>query len=78
MGADLIIETATQCIAVEIKLSRQARDNMFRGLTRFAQIAGRSITPYVVYQREFAQRFNNLGSALPYEKFLGEVLPQLD
>ena len=75
---DLIIETATQCIAVEVKSSRQARDSMFRGLARFAQIAGRSVTPYVLYQGEFAQRFDNLGAALPYEKFLGEVLPQLD
>lgn len=51
---------------------------MFRGLARFAQIAGRSVTPYVLYRGEFAQRFDNLGAALPYEKFLGEVLPQLD
>lgn len=78
MEVDLIIETATQCIAVEVKSSRQARDNMFRGLARFAQIAGRSIMPYVAYQGEFAQRFDNLGAALPFEKFLGEDLPLLD
>ena len=78
MEVDLIIETATQCIAVEVKSSRQARDSMFRGLARFAQVAGRNVTPYVIYQGEFAQRFDNLGSALPYEMFLGEVLPQLD
>ncbi len=75
---DLVIETHRQCIAVEIKSSVKAQEKMFKGLVRFAKVANRDITPYVIYQGEFEQRFEDLGSALPYEKFLGEILPQLD
>ena len=75
---DLVIETRTRCIALEIKSSIKARERMFKGLGQFARIAKRNFTPYVIYQGEFAQRFERLGLALPYEKFLGEVLVQLD
>ena len=75
---DLVIETRTQCIALAIKSSIKARARMFKGLGRFVRIAKRNVTAYVIYQGEFAQRFERLGLALPYEQFLGEVLVQLD
>lgn len=75
---DLVIETATRCVALEIKSSTRVRERMFKGLGRFARIARRDIAPHVIYQGEFAQNFGKLGYALPYGQFLGEVLPQLD
>ena len=75
---DLVIETGSRCVALEIKSSITARERMFKGLGRFARIARRDIAPHVIYQGEFEQHFENLGNALPYEKFLGELLPQLE
>jgi hypothetical protein len=50
---------------------------MFKGLNRFAEISGKDPDKYVVYRGEFEQNFNLLGSAIPYQKFLGLVLPSL-
>lgn len=75
---DLIIETGTNCVAVEIKSSTSVQERMFKGLTRFASLSKRNVKTHVVYQGEFEQRFKDLGTAVPYQKFLGEYLPQLD
>ena len=75
---DLIIETGTNCVAVEIKSSTSVQERMFKGLTRFASLSKRNVNTHVVYQGELEQRFKDLGTAVPYQKFLGEYLPQLD
>jgi uncharacterized protein len=75
---DLIIETNTRCLAIEIKSSSNVRDKMFKGLIRFSEIANRRIDRYLVYQGEFEQRFENLGLAVPYRRFLEHTVLQLD
>ena len=74
---DLVIESRTECIAVEFKSSSRVYEKMFRGLVRFEQIARRKIKSYLVYQGEFEQRFEHLGLAVPYRKFLDTVVPEL-
>ena len=74
---DLVIETGAECIAVEFKSSTRIYEKMFRGLVRFEQIARRKIKRYLVYQGEFEQRFEHLGLAVPYRKFLDTVVPGL-
>lgn len=74
---DLVIETGAECIAVEFKSSTRVYEKMFRGLVRFEQIARRKIKRYLVYQGEFEQRFEHLGLAVPYRKFLDAVVPAL-
>ena len=74
---DLVIETAGGCIAVEIKSSTRAQEKMFKGLLRFEQLARRNVNRYLVYQGEFEQSFENLGTAVPYRNFLESVVPEL-
>ena len=74
---DLVIETSEVCLAIEIKSSTRAREKMFKGLNRFEQITHRQLKKYLVYQGEFEQNFDGLGHAVPYQKFLEEILPKL-
>ena len=75
---DLVIETSGACVAVEFKSSPRARENMFKGLVRFEQLAGREVTRCLVYRGEHEQRFERLGMAFPYRKFLQSVVPAMD
>lgn len=74
---DLIIESGAECIAVEFKSSTKVYEKMFRGLVRFERVAQRKVKRYLVYQGEFEQRFEHLGLAVPYRKFLEDVIPEL-
>ena len=74
---DLIIESNSSITVIEIKSATTAKEKMFKGLNRFAEISGKDPDKYVVYRGEFEQNFNLLGSAIPYQKFLGLVLPSL-
>lgn len=75
---DLIIETNTRCLAIEIKSSSRVQEKMFKGLVRFGEITNRRIERYLIYQGEFEQRFENFGVAVPYRKFLEQTVSQLD
>ncbi|MCP4605539.1 MAG: ATP-binding protein [Proteobacteria bacterium] len=75
---DLIIETNTSTLAIEIKSSGKAYPKMFKGLNKLANIAGRTFQNYLVYQGEHTQNFENLGNAVPYQIFLNVILPGLD
>jgi len=74
---DLVIDTGEVCWAIEIKSSEKAKEKMFKGLNRFEQIAGRQLEKYLIYQGEFEQDFDRLGRAVPYQKFLQDILPKL-
>lgn len=74
---DLVIETMDACLAIEIKSSLRAQEKMFKGLNRFEQITNRRFKKYLVYQGEFEQNFDELGNAIPYQKFLEEILPNM-
>jgi len=74
---DLIIDTHKVCLAIEIKSSIKAQEKMFKGLNRFEQTSNRQLIKYLVYQGEFEQDFESLGRAVPYQKFLGDILPKL-
>ena len=75
---DLIIETATKCVAVEVKSANKVREAMFKGLQRFSTLAGREVTRLIVYQGEIEQRFGDAERALPFETFLAEFIPGID
>lgn len=75
---DLVIETNHQCVAIEIKSSGKVQERMFKGMRRLGEIARREMTCYLIYQGEYVQHFDRLGEAVPYGKFLGEILPALD
>ncbi len=74
---DLVIDTNEACLAVEIKSSVKAQEKMFKGLNKFEQISSRQLEKYLIYQGEFEQNFDRLGCAVPYQKFLEEILPNL-
>jgi hypothetical protein len=74
---DLIIEAEANSLAVEIKSAAKVQAKMFKGLTKFRAITGRSFQSYLVYQGEHTQAFEDLGSAVPYQTFLDQVLPTL-
>lgn len=74
---DLVIETSDACLAIEIKSSTRAQEKMFKGLNKFEQITNRQLNKYLVYQGEFEQNFDELGLAVPYQKFLEDILPGL-
>ena len=74
---DLIIETNEVCMAIEIKSSARAQEKMFKGLDKFEKISNRQLIKYLVYQGEFEQDFEQLGRAVPYQKFLEDILPKL-
>ncbi len=74
---DLIIETSHKCFAIEIKSSAKVHKKMFKRLNQFEAIAKRDVSKYVVYQGEHSQNFQELGQALPYKKFLEDVVTAL-
>ncbi|MCU7837352.1 MAG: AAA family ATPase [gamma proteobacterium symbiont of Taylorina sp.] len=74
---DLIIESARGYSAIEIKSSDRVKDNMFKGLQKFESISGISFNKYVIYQGEYEQKFDHLGLAIPYKKFLDEYILNL-
>jgi predicted AAA+ superfamily ATPase len=74
---DLIIESGSNIMAIEIKSTTKLRGKMFKGLNKFAEISGTSPNKYIVYRGELEQNFDQLGSAIPYQKFLEQVLPSL-
>lgn len=75
---DLIIETNTTALAVEIKSGIKANSKMFKGVNKLADITGRPFQGYLVYQGEHTQKFENLGNAVPYQTFFEQLLPSLD
>ena len=75
---DLVIDTSEACFAVEIKSSVRAQEKMFKGLNKFEKISNRQLKKYLIYQGEFEQNFDGLGRAVPYQKFLEEILPNLN
>jgi predicted AAA+ superfamily ATPase len=75
---DLVIDTNEACFAVEIKSSVRVQEKMFKGLNKFEQISNRQLKKYLIYQGEFEQNFDGLGRAVPYQKFLEEILPNLN
>lgn len=78
---DLIIETETNCLAIEIKSTHKVKDKMFKGLNQFealtrGNLVNRKLKKYLVYQGDFEQSFNELGSAIPYKLFLEKIIPE--
>ncbi len=75
---DLIIQTQTKSVAVEIKSATRAESKMFKSMQKLSSLTGYHFTPYVVYRGEYEQSFDNLGKALPYQNFLDKIIPALD
>lgn len=74
---DLIIDTGSEVLALEIKSSSSVHKKMFRGLKKLSELTGRSFRKYVVYQGEHEQSFDELGRAIPYTTLLDRVIPKL-
>lgn len=75
---DLIIQTHTTSVAVEIKYAARAEPRMFKALQQLSSLTGCDFIPYVVYRGEHEQSFDDLGKALPYQVFLEQIIPSLD
>jgi len=75
---DLIIETNSTALAIEIKSGIKAAAKMFKGLNKLEGLAKRPFQNYLVYQGTHNQHFEKLGDAVPYSFFLDEILPSLD
>ena len=75
---DLIIQTHTTSVAVEIKYAARAEPRMFKALQQLSSLTGCDFIPYVVYRGEHEQLFDDLGKALPYQVFLEQIIPSLD
>ena len=74
---DLIIETQTTFLTIEIKSSEKVKEKMFQPLQKFEHISGKQTEKVLVYQGEYKQDFNELGKALPYQQFLDEFVTSL-
>jgi predicted AAA+ superfamily ATPase len=80
---DLIIESGSVCLAIEIKSSSKVKDKMFKGLNQFEilandALANRELKKYIIYQGEFEQDFDVLGRALPFQVFLEKIIPSIE
>ena len=80
---DLIIESSTTCLALEIKSAKQVKEKMFKGLNQFEvlaneALANRVVTKCLIYQGEFEQNFEILGNAIPYQLFLEKTIPSIE
>lgn len=70
---DLIIETASEFITLEIKSSKRADYKMTKNLYRFEEIAKLKTVKMLIYQGEEKQLLSNDCLALPYTIFLEQL-----
>jgi len=71
---DLILETPTQFMAIEIKSSKRVDQKMTRNLIRFEQLIGKKTSKVIVYQGDAEQKFSNDCVVLPYQNFLEKII----
>jgi uncharacterized protein len=72
---DLVIDTGPRILALECKLGRTVGSTHLHGLRSFAEVAGKPLSSYLVFQGERAQDMGHGIEALPYGEFLLERLP---
>ena len=74
---DLVIETETDCLAVEIKSATKLHARMFKSLSKFDSLSQKPFKKIIVYLGQYPQKFDVLGDALPYQMFLEDIIPSL-
>jgi predicted AAA+ superfamily ATPase len=72
---DLVIDTGPRILALECKLGRTVGSTHLHGLRSFAEVAGKSLSSYLVFQGERAQDMGHGIEALPYGELLLKRLP---
>jgi predicted AAA+ superfamily ATPase len=74
---DLVIDTGRRILAFECKLARTIAPPQLRGLRSFAEVAGKPLSSYVVFQGDRAQSMGHGIEAVPFREFLLTRLPAL-
>jgi len=72
---DLIIDTGQRLLAIECKLGRTVAAAQLSGLRSFSEVAGQTLSSYVVFQGDRAQDLGHNIEAVPYTEFLLKRLP---
>jgi predicted AAA+ superfamily ATPase len=72
---DLVIDTGPRILAIECKLGRTVATRNLGGLRSFAEVAGKPVSSYIVFQGDHAQTMGHGIEALPYREFLLTRLP---
>lgn len=73
LEVDLLLETPSDFLAVEIKSNIRAHARMFKNLSRFERLIKRDLKKIVVFQGEHIEKFEDLGLAMPYQVFLDMI-----
>ena len=73
---DMILETDSTLVCVEVKSATKANRSMFRSLDSFSALVKKPVKKYVVYCGPEAQKFEQ-GLVLPYTQFLSQIVPKL-
>ncbi|MDP2600158.1 MAG: ATP-binding protein [Deltaproteobacteria bacterium] len=74
---DVIVDVGKKYLAVECKWGKAVTESETRGLLSFESIAKKPVDKYVVYRGENTEKFENGVLAIPFEKFLGDILPSV-
>lgn len=74
---DLLLDTGTQLIAIEIKSTTHVDEKMLRSARRFATLTKRKVDIVLVFLGERPERFDDGSLALPLTQFLGAYLAAL-
>lgn len=72
---DWILDTGTDLVAVECKLGKHVGEHDWSGLRTFDKFIHRRAKKYVVYTGSSIQKFSESELAVPYERFLRDILP---
>lgn len=75
---DLVIDIGHRILAIECKLGRTVASRHLGGLRSFAEVAGKPLSSYVVFQGDRAQNMGHGIESVPYGEFLLRRLPALD
>jgi uncharacterized protein len=71
---DIIIETASEIFAIEVKYKDKVDQKASKNLIQFEKLLGRKCEKIVVYTGDHTQLFDNGVKVIPYKVFLNEIL----
>lgn len=72
---DWIIDTGGIYLAIECKWGSQVSETDTRGLRSFEAIAKKKVKKYIVYRGSHREKMSQGELVLPFEDFLGDILP---
>ncbi len=69
---DLVIESRTAVVAIEVKWGARYKHEWSKGLTGFSRAATKKVTSFVVYRGETKQKDGDI-TVVPYRTFLDDI-----